>query len=456
MSLTRQQQLESDYMMHTYGRKPVQFVRGEGIYLFDDEGKRYLDFLAGIGAVSVGHCNPAVTAAITQQINQLVHVGNYFYIEGRGELAVKLDTLLSASETTDEGGWKVFFANSGAEANEGAIKLARKYGKEKLAGATTIVTAQKSFHGRTLASLAATGQEAKQAVFAPMPAGFVHVPLNDVAALKDVLDQQGNGGSGASGSGASSTGASGSGASSTGASGSGASSTDASSTAASGSGANNTDGAVCAVMLECIQGESGVWPCDESYLKAVRELTSERGILLMIDEVQTGFFRTGTYPFAYQHAGIVPDVVSMAKGIANGVPIGAFAARGSLGDLLKPGEHGSTFGGSPLAIAAANATIDELIRISAATNVTQIGDYFAGKLACLPKVNEVRGKGLMRAVQLTEPIAVAVVDAALACGLIINAIGDSTLRFLPPLVVSHEHIDEALAILESILAKETI
>jgi len=410
MGLVDQQQLENEFVIHTYGRKSVQFVRGEGIHLYNAEGKRYLDFLSGVGSVSVGHSNPAVTAALVQQSGRLLHVGNYFYIEGRGELAAKLSGLLSASDITDgkkEGRWKTFFANSGAEANEGAIKLARKYGNEKLNGATTIVTARKSFHGRTLAALAATGQEGKQAVFAPMPAGFIHVPLNDLEALQDALQE-------------------------------------------------NTEAAVCAVMLECIQGEAGIWPCDRDYLIAVRELTAKHGILLIIDEIQTGFFRTGTYPFAFQHYGIIPDAVTMAKGIANGVPMGAFAACGELGDLLQPGEHGSTFGGSPLAIAAANATIDELLSTDTATRVAMAGEYLADGLARLPKVCEVRGRGLMRGITLSEPIAVAVLDAALEEGLVINAVGDSILRFLPPLIVSEEHINEALGILDALLMKEAV
>jgi len=425
-----EQQLENHYVMHTYARKPVNFVRGEGMYLYDDKGKSYLDFLSGIGCISVGHCNPAVSAALARQASRLVHVGNYFYVEGRGVLAEKLNTLLSAPGTardTCKHAWKTFFANSGAEANEGAIKLARKHGKLKLNGAATIVSAQKSFHGRTLAALAATGQESKQAVFTPMPAGFVHTPLNDIEALKHVLDAQD---AAAHLAGDERAGV-----------------MDASTKPEGGS----NEASVCAILLECIQGEAGIWPCTMEYLKAVRELTAERGILLIIDEIQTGFFRTGTYPFSFQHYGIIPDVVTMAKGIANGVPMGAFAAYGELGDLLQPGEHGSTFGGSLLAIAAANATIDEMLDMDVANKVAATGAYFAAGLAHLPKVSDIRGLGLMRGVTLTEPIAAAVGEAALEKGLVLNVIGDSVLRFLPPLIATTEHVDEALGILKESL-----
>ena len=455
LSLENQQCLENRYVMHTYARKPVEFVRGKGACLYDCEGKEYLDFLAGVGSVSVGHCNPSVTDALVHQTQTLVHASNYFYADGRGELAEKLSVLLSGSdlaaattgvwakgcgpsgeieptgETEPTGeAWKIFFANSGAEANEGAIKLARKYGKMNLNGAATIVSALKSFHGRTLAALAATGQESKQKVFAPMPEGFLHVPLNDREALESLLDAQA----------------------------AKAQSADTQSADAPGTDAQATEQqateAVCAVLLECIQGEGGVWPCTQEYLQAVRELTASRGILLIIDEVQTGFFRTGTHAFAYQHYGICPDIVTMAKGIANGVPMGAFAACGDLGDLLVPGEHGSTFGGSLLALAAANATIDELLSINAAERATQMGERLAAGLARLPHVKEVRGLGLMRAVSLDVPVAAQITDTVLTKGLVINAIGDSILRFLPPLVVDEAQIDKMVQILECVLSEE--
>jgi acetylornithine aminotransferase len=401
MSFDKQVELESQYVLHTYGRKPVEFVRGEGMTLYDDTGKPYLDFLSGIGSVSLGHTHPALTAALTKQAQTLLHAGNYFYIEGRGELAAKLSRLLVAHDPGSASTFKSFFANSGAEANEGAIKIARRHGALNLGGANVVLSAKKSFHGRTLATLAATGQEAKQQAFAPMPAGFAYVELNDVKQLQQALD----------------------------------------------------GGGVCAVLLECIQGEGGVWPCSEEYLAAARALTAERNILLMIDEVQTGFYRTGTWAFAYQHYGIMPDVVTMAKGIANGVPMGAFAARDAFGDLLVPGDHGSTFGGSSLAVAAANATVDALAAEHIGASAQRVGAYFADKLAALPHVTGIRGRGLMLGAALDIPVAGKVVDLALEQGFVINAIGDNTLRFLPPLICTEREVDTLANALTTILAQ---
>jgi acetylornithine aminotransferase len=423
MTLDEQMQLEARYMMRTYGRKQAQFVRGDGMRLYDDKGMPYLDFLAGIGAVSLGHCHPAVASAVSEQAGRLMHVGNYYYVEGRGELAEKISALLNRTAGADAGtqcdegkegkegavrqeAWRTFFANSGAEANEGAIKLARKYGNTRLGGATVVITATNSFHGRTLATTAATGQQIKQESFSPMPSGFAHVPINDEAALEDAIR--------------------------------------------AGRQAGGSD-APCAVLLECIQGEGGVWPCHGDYLRAARALTQRYGLLLMIDEVQTGFYRTGGAPFAFQHAGILPDVVAMAKGLGGGFPIGAFAAYGDYGDILAPGEHGSTFGGNPLAVAAANAVIDVLNGEGFASNVATTGAYFMQELRGLPLVAEARGAGLMLAAQLSSPIATAVVDAALAKGLVINAIGDDILRFLPPLICEARHVDEAVAVLRAVL-----
>ncbi|MDR2491893.1 MAG: aminotransferase class III-fold pyridoxal phosphate-dependent enzyme [Coriobacteriales bacterium] len=404
MGLQSQQQLERDSVMQTYGRKPVMFVRGEGMRLYDDEGRRYLDFLAGVGAVSVGHANTRVAQALSEQAARLVHVGNYFYVEGRGELAGRLGQLLSGPAGMGPS-WKLFFANSGAEAVEGAIKIARKHGTQNLDGAFAVVSARKSFHGRTLAALAATGQAAKQDAFGPMPQGFVHVPLNDVEALRAALDARG-------------------------------------------------EGAPCAVLLEGIQGEGGVWPCEPEYLAAARAMTAERGMLLMCDEVQTGFYRTGTHPFSYQHHGVVPDVVTLAKGIANGMPMGAVAACGDAAELLCPGEHGSTFGGSPLAVAAAHATLDELEARDVASSVTRVGACLAEALQQCALVTEVRGRGLMLAAQLAVPVAQEAADAALAAGLVVNAIGDSILRLLPPLICTEADVDEALEILDGVLTRK--
>jgi acetylornithine aminotransferase len=403
VSLQQEQRLEQDYLLATYGRKPVEFVRGAGMRLYDDQGQEYLDFLAGIGAVSVGHANARVAAAIQEQAAKLLHVGNYFYVEGRGELAERLSALLGKAQ------WRSFFANSGTEAIEGALKLARSYGARHLAGASSVISAERSFHGRTLAALAATGQPAKQASFQPLPSGFLHVPLNDIRALTEALDGQSSGETSAPAD------------------------------------------AICAVLLEVIQGEGGVWPCDEDYLRAVRELTAERGVLLIIDEIQTGFFRTGK-AFAFQHAGIEPDIVTLAKGIANGVPMGVLCAREPAAACFAPGDHGSTFGGSPLAIAAANATLEELAAEGFAKQVKTVGAYLATKLAQLPGVTEVRGLGLMRGAQLALPIAPALVDAALEQGLVLNAIGENILRFLPPLCCTTKDVDILIARLKGLLS----
>lgn len=409
--------LDEQYVIHTYGRYPVEFVRGTGAVLTDAAGNDYLDLLAGIGSVSMGHAHPALVAALQEQVAKLWQVGNYYHEENRGELARAVAQLLAT--TTDEDGhvtgstgtaWKTFFANTGAEANEGAIKLVRRWGERKLGGATGIVTARKSFHGRTLATLSATGQDVFHQSFHPLPGGFCSVPLNDLDALVAVLDEP-----------------------------------------------PAACGPVCAVMLECIQGEGGVWPADLAYLRSVRKLCHERGILLAVDEVQTGFFRTGA-PFSYQRAGIEPDVVSMAKGIAGSFPTGAVAARAEVADLLVPGDHGSTFGGNPLAAAAGRACVEAMAAENIGEHVIEVGEHFARRLAELPHVVEVRGAGLMRGAQLDVPVATPLVERGLTYaapgrrGLVLNHIGDSILRFLPPLVISKAEVDEAADTLASLLA----
>lgn len=412
MSLAQEQKLDARYLMHSYGREPVEFVRGQGARLFDDAGKEYLDFLAGIAVVSVGHANPSVTSAIVEQAEKLLHVSNYFYVEHRGALARRLAHMLAgdvedaraADEAADEAGeggdgddgWKLFFANSGAEANEGAIKLARLWGAERLGGAFGVVTAKKSFHGRTLATLAATAQDRFQDPFSPLPCGFAHVPLNDIDALEAVLDAE-------------------------------------------------VDGTrPAAVMLEPIQGESGVWPCTREYIHAARELTAERGMLLVVDEVQTGLCRTGA-PFCYQLCGVEPDIVTIAKGIANGVPMGVFAARGEVAELMHPGLHGSTFGGSPLACAAADATTRLMCAPGFCEHVAETGRYLRGALDALPFVMQVRGAGLMLGASLEAPVAHKLVSAGLAHGLVFNAPSDDIVRFLPPLVIGKAEVDELAA-----------
>lgn len=403
---------DATYVMHTYGRLPVEFVSGHGATLVDSEGKEYLDLLGGIGCASVGHANPTVAMAVKKQLDRIWQVGNYFYVENRNEAAQLLSGMLST--TTDEGGhvvgstgttWRTFFSNSGAESNEGAFKLARRWGEVKLDGAATIVTARKSFHGRTLAALAATGQEKFHKSFQPLPKGFVSVELNDIDALRAAIEGAGTGAD-----------------------------------------------AVCAVMLECVQGEGGVWNADYDYLRDVADLCHEKHVLFMVDEVQTGFYRCGS-PFCYQRSGVEPDVVSMAKGIADGFPMGAVAARAKVADLMGPGDHGSTFGGNALACAAARATLELLVSDGTGEHVLSVGRHLRHRLAAMDHVVEVRGHGLMRGAQLDVPIANELVNEGLAEGLVLNHIGDSILRFLPPLVITREEIDTACDKLEALIAR---
>ena len=422
MGFIEEQQLESAYVMGTYARKPVELVRGRGMQVEDSEGRTYLDFVSGVGAVSLGHCHPALVSAIEEQASTLVHVSNYYYIEHRGEVAHLVSDLLN--ECVDEAErepWQSFFANSGAEANECAFKLARLHAKKRAMAAAEaagadedgvraaaaaaprlIVTLDASFHGRTLATLAATAQPAKQEAFQPLPDGFVRTPINDIKALESLFASQGDG--------------------------------------------------ICAVMVECVQGESGVHPCESEFLAAVRRLTAERGALFMCDEIQCGMYRCGTYPFGFQHFGVTPDVVTIAKGIASGFPMGMCAARAQVAASFDPGDHGSTFGGSCLAVAAAEATVRALAAEDAAGNAERTGAYLREKLAALPQVEEVRGLGLMVACDLAEVVSAPdVVLAGLDEGLLLNFTGPRTLRFLPPLVCSKEDVDVLVQKLAALL-----
>ena len=423
MGFIEEQQLESAYVMGTYARKPVELVRGRGMQVEDSEGRTYLDFVSGVGAVSLGHCHPALVSAIEEQASTLVHVSNYYYVEHRGEVAHLVSDLLN--ECVDEAErepWQSFFANSGAEANECAFKLARLHAKKRAMAAAEaagadedgvraaaaaaprlIVTLDASFHGRTLATLAATAQPAKQEAFQPLPDGFVRTPINDIKALESLFASQGDG--------------------------------------------------ICAVMVECVQGESGVHPCEPEFLAAVRRLTAERGALFMCDEIQCGMYRCGTYPFGFQHFGIAPDVVTIAKGIASGFPMGMCAARAQVAASFDPGDHGSTFGGSCLAVAAAEATVRALAAEDAAGNAERTGAYLREKLAALPQVEEVRGLGLMVACDLAEGVSAPdVVLAGLDEGLLLNFTGPRTLRFLPPLVCSKEDVDVLVQKLAALLS----
>lgn len=411
MSLAEQQKLESEYVMNTFARKPVEFVSGKGMKLFDDQGKEYLDFIGGIGACSLGHCHPALTKAIQEQAEKLIHVSNYYYIEKRGQVSQMISDLLNQG-LEDAPPWKTFYANSGAEANECSIKLARLYARNKHVAAgnspetapRTVVVLKRSFHGRTLATLAATAQEVKQELFQPLPDGFVSTPINDVKALEDLFQAMGS--------------------------------------------------QICAVMVEVVQGESGVNPCSGEFLQAIRSLTTQHGAVMICDEVQCGMYRVGK-PFAFQEYGVTPDIVSMAKGIAGGFPCGASAARDEVAAAFEPGVHGSTFGGSNLAIASIHATLTALKEEGIGASVQEVGAYFKQQLAELPQVKEVRGLGLMLAVDLNESVqasAPQIVAAGLDAGLVLNYTGPSTLRFLPPLIVTKEDVNAMLSALKPLLA----
>lgn len=394
-------ELDATYHMHTYARKPARFVRGMGVRLFDEDGREYLDFVSGIGAVSVGHADTAVAEAVSRQMQLLVHVSNLFYVEGRAELAATLVEMTGWPVEGDGPAARVFFCNSGTEASEGAIKLARRWAAANKPGAFRIVTAEGSFHGRTLAALAATAQASKQDAFRPLPEGFDHVPLNDLEALEAAITSE-----------------------------------------------------TCAVFLEPIQGEGGVWPCDPEYLHAVRRLCDERNVLLMLDEVQTGFYRTGT-AFAHQGYGVTPDVMTLAKGIANGLPMGAIVARTSVADCFIPGDHGSTFGGGPVLCAAALATIDRLRAKGLGANAVTVGAHLRDALTALARqtgrITEVRGTGLMVGISLSEPVAAAVTARALDRGVVLNNVGDSIIRFLPPLVCTVSDVDAMMVVLSETL-----
>lgn len=386
---------DKQYVMGTYGRQPIVFVRGEGQYLWDAEGDRYLDFLAGIAVCGVGHCNPRVTQAIQEQAETLFHISNLFHNALQAPLAKRL-TELSGME-------KAFFQNSGAEANECAIKIARKWGKQtKGPYCNEIITFYGSFHGRTLATVTATAQPKYQEPFAPLPAGFRYCHVGDVKELDEMISDR-----------------------------------------------------TCAVMIEPIQGESGVKPVPTEFLHAIRALCNESGVLMICDEVQTGIGRTGHF-LASQMSGVTPDIVTLAKGVANGVPMGVCMARGGAANTLVPGDHGSTFGGQPLACAAALATLETIVEDNLMQNATEVGDYFRGELNGLrkshpDKIADVRGAGLMVGLEFSTPIARDVHAGLLKRRIIANAIGDTILRFLPPLVVTVENCDQVVQAVKDIL-----
>lgn len=368
------------------------FVRGFGTVLFDVDGNRYLDFLAGIAVTSLGHANPAVAAAIADQASELLHVSNFFANPPAVAAAVAVNELLVGA--TGRSG-KVFFTNSGAESIECAIKLARKHGGR---GRHTVVSSFGSFHGRTLAALAATGQPAKHEPFAPMPEGFRHVAWGDVDAIAAAVD-----------------------------------------------------GIVAAVLVEPIQGEGGVHPAPPGYLEAIRQLCDSAGALMIVDEIQTGMARTGRW-FGFEHDAVTPDVVTLAKALGNGMPIGACWARDDVAAVFEPGDHGSTYSATALATAAVNAVITEMRRIDAPATAQRQGERLARGLAKLPGIVETRGRGLLLAAELAGGESKAVAAELLDHGLITNPVTPSALRFAPPITVSDAEIDEALGVLAEVLA----
>ena len=380
------------YVMNTYGRLPIVIDRGEGCYVWDLDGKRYLDLVAGIAVNSLGHGHPAVVKAIQEQSEKLLHCSNLYWIENQ----VKLAKLL----VEKSGLGKAFFCNSGAEANEAAIKLARKWGKgEKY----HIITLKNSFHGRTLGSLAATAQEKYQKPFMPLPEGFSAVPLGDLDALEQAIRPE-----------------------------------------------------TCAVMLEPIQGESGIHVPTQEYMQGVQAICRKHGILLILDEVQTGLGRTGK-SFCFQNFGLEPDIVSLAKAIANGVPMGAIVAKTEVADCFQPGDHASTFGGTPIATAAGFAACSILLDDDFLAGVRETGEYFRAQLRELGEkhpgmIKEVRGMGLMIGCELAGSSKAAAAEL-LKQGVLINSIGEHVLRLVPPLVISKAEIDEFIPQLEAALTK---
>lgn len=376
-----------------FGAPKLMVERGEGTKVWASDGREYLDFLAGIAVVSLGHCNPAVTGAIAAQAATLMHVSNFFANPVATEAAMKISGLMRRAGAGDG---QVFFCNSGAEANEAAIKIARKFGGR---GRHHIVSAYGSFHGRTLGALALTGQPAKHETFQPMPDGFRYAPFGDIDALAAQIDPS-----------------------------------------------------VAAVMLEPIQGEGGVIPADPAYLRAVQDLCRERGLLFMMDEVQTGFCRTGEW-FGFEHAGVAPDVVTFAKGMGNGMPVGAIWARTDVAAVMAPGDHGSTYSGTAIATAAVNAVINEMERIDARSLAVARGDQIRRELGGCPGVVGVRGAGLLLGVALADGIDANVVAAELlARGLIVNAVNGSTIRLAPPLTVSEEEVGIACGLIKEVLS----
>jgi acetylornithine/N-succinyldiaminopimelate aminotransferase len=386
--------MTSKYIINTYGERPISIVRGEGAYVWDAEGKRYLDFVAGIATLNVGHCHPKVVEAIADQTRKLIHVSNLYYIEPQAKLAKRLVELSFAD--------KCFFCNSGAEANEAAIKLARKYSKENLGkDKFEIITMRQSFHGRTMTTITATGQEKYHKGFEPLSPGFKYVPFNDLKAVEDAIT-------------------------------------------------DNT----CAIMVEPIQVEGGINMPSDGYLPGLRSLCDKKNLLLIFDEVQTAMGRLGKL-FGYEIYNAEPDIITMAKALGGGAPIGCMATKADIAESLTPGSHASTFGGNPLVCSAALASLNTIIDEKLPENAQRMGAYLMEKLRPLKDrfsvIKEIRGRGLIIGVELSVE-GKDLVNECMKAGLILNCIGASVIRFVPPLIINEEHVDEAVPIFEKALA----
>ena len=395
MELHELVEMDSKYYMNTFGaRTPVCFEYGKGMKLYDIQGRQYYDFLGGIAVNALGHGHPALVEAIRSQAQKLIHCSSLYYIEPQARLA----KYLVENSCAD----RIFFANSGAEANEGAIKLARIYFRKKnMPQRYSIITLKDSFHGRTLTTLAATGQDKYQKPFMPLIPGFKHVPINDLDALKMAIDDE-----------------------------------------------------TCAIMMEPIQGESGVHPLNPEYVKAVRNICDENGLLLIFDEIQTGMGRTGKL-FAYEHYGVTPDIFTLAKALAGGVPIGALCAKESVAQAFSPGDHGSTFGGNPLACAAGCAVLKTILDDDLLTNVEKMGSYLKERLLVLKDrlniITDIRGFGLMIGIQLGQAKALDVKNKLFERGFLVGSVGVSVIRLLPPLIITREDIDTFVEALEQVI-----
>ena len=392
--MTDWQQLENRYLFSTFKRQPVTLVRGQGVRVWDDQGREYLDFVAGIAAVSLGHCHPTVVSALAEQSSALTHVSNLVYSVPQ----LRLAQLLVENSCLD----RVFLCNSGAEAIEGAVKLARKWGKEKRDGAYEVICTDNAFHGRTLATLTASGTEKYKLPYVPLPTGFVHVPFDDVEAIRKATGTK-----------------------------------------------------TCAVLVEPIQGEGGVNIPSDDFMRRLRAWCDEAGILLILDEVQTGIGRTGSL-FAYQQYGAEPDIMTLAKGLAGGVPIGALLAKEHCA-VFAPGDHGSTFGGNPLCTHVGYSVLKYVIDNDISGQVARKGQHLERRLRSLadrhPIVTEVRGRGLLWAIELDGEVAEQAVGMCREEGLIANNVKPTALRLMPPLVVSEEELDRAVEIVDKVLGK---